>query len=227
MFKAIADGFGYLFDLLGRFGKYILDGILWLLSPILDFFAMIFYFIYKLIAVLASVVRLVIDVGRLLLGLVTGLFKTIIGFNFTGSTTILPDSYQKVFLNLQPILKTLQVDKVAYLFQFGIWIFTAIIAMKIIGNMRGGGSGENFVDSIFDPVFQFLDMMSAKLGEIRHVAAKGIRLDDYFGIFGILGPEWAGVINSLLAALLFLFILFVIQKNSGVLLWFKSLIKWW
>lgn len=85
----------------------------------------------------------------------------------------------------------------------------------------------NFIDSLFAPVLQFLELIITKLGGIGRIAAKGIRLDDYFAIFGILGPEWAQVINSLLAALLFTFILYMIQKYSRVLLWLKDLIKWW
>lgn len=85
----------------------------------------------------------------------------------------------------------------------------------------------NFWQNIFGPVVQFLDRAAGQMGQMGTVAAKGIRLDNYFGFFGILGPEWARVISSLLASLTFLFILFTIQKYSGVLLWFKALIKWW
>lgn len=85
----------------------------------------------------------------------------------------------------------------------------------------------NFVDSIFDPVIQFLQLMIDKLSGIGTVSAKGVRLDHYFGFFSILGPAWTGVISSLLVSLLFVGILYMIQKNSRVLLWFKDLIKWW
>lgn len=73
----------------------------------------------------------------------------------------------------------------------------------------------------------WLDQIRDKLAGIGTVAAKGIRLDDYFGFFAILGPAWSGVISSFLAALTFLFILYMIQKYGRVLLWFKDLIKWW
>lgn len=85
----------------------------------------------------------------------------------------------------------------------------------------------NFVDSIFAPVLQFLQLMIDRLSGIGTIAAKGVRLDHYLGFFSILGPAWTGVISSLLTALFFLFTLYVIQKNSRVLLWFKDLIKWW
>jgi hypothetical protein len=85
----------------------------------------------------------------------------------------------------------------------------------------------NFIDSLFSPVTQFLDLATAKLSSLGSVAAKGVHLNDYFGFFGILGGAWTAVISSLLGALLFLFTLYNIQKLSRVLLWLKDLIKWW
>lgn len=89
------------------------------------------------------------------------------------------------------------------------------------------GTIRNFVDSIFNPISQFLDKMYDGIITVGRVSAKGIRLDDYFGFFAILGPEWTRVITSLIASIMFLFVLFMIQKYSRVLLWFKSLVKWW
>lgn len=85
----------------------------------------------------------------------------------------------------------------------------------------------NFIDSLFAPVLQFLNMIISKLGELGTVAAKGVHLDNYFGFFAVLGPSWTGVISSLITALIFLFILYMVQKYGRVLLWLKDLIKWW
>lgn len=84
-----------------------------------------------------------------------------------------------------------------------------------------------FVGNIFAPVVQFLDKSIHQLNNLGTISAKGVRLDHYFGIFGVLGPEWARVISTFLGCLIFLFILYTVQKYSGVLLWFKDLIKWW
>lgn len=84
----------------------------------------------------------------------------------------------------------------------------------------------NFIDSLFSPILQFLDLMLGKLNDLSTVAAKGIRLDHYFGIFGIIGNEWTAVITSLISSLIFLYTLYMIQKYSRVLLWLKDLIKW-
>ena len=85
----------------------------------------------------------------------------------------------------------------------------------------------NFIDSIFSPIIQLLDWMINKFSELGTITAKGVRLDDYFSVFTILGTAWTSVIISFITSLIFLFILYMIQKQSRVLLWFKDLIKWW
>ena len=138
MFNAIADGFNYLFNLIGDFGLWMLGGIQKLLQPIFDFFSAIFYLLYKLGVILVKIIELVIGLVKLLIGLLTGLFKTITGLNYSGAPAAIPEAYQSAFDNLQPIFQMLQLDKVAYLVLVAIWIFTAIYATKIIGGMRGG-----------------------------------------------------------------------------------------
>lgn len=140
MFKAIADGFGYLFGLLGDLGLFILSGLEKLFKPVLDFLGAIFYFLFKLGLVLVKVISLVISLAKLLIGLGIGLFKTIAGLSFSGTPTVLPASYQGVFAHLQPVFAQLQLDKLAYIFIFAIWIGTVYTAIKIIGGMRGGAA---------------------------------------------------------------------------------------
>lgn len=137
MFRAVADGFNYLFGFLSSLGSWLLSGIMKLLQPVLDFLGFIFYFIYMIGVVLVKVVMLVVGVARLLLGLIIGFFKTITGFGYTGAkTSILPSSYTDAFSHLKPLFDMLQLDKVAYIFIFSIWIYTAWAAMQKIGKMR-------------------------------------------------------------------------------------------
>lgn len=139
MFSAIADGFGYLFGLLRDLFMWLLDGLFYILTPVLDLIGAIFYFIYCVGLVLVKVFAVVLTIGRLMIGLTVGLFKTITGLGMAGGAAPLPASYTGVFAKLQPLLGTLQLDKAAYVVHFAIWMSAAFIALKIIGNMRGGG----------------------------------------------------------------------------------------
>lgn len=142
MFSAIADGFSYLFSLLGDLGLFILNGIMKMIQPIIDFIGAIFYFVYKLGLVLVKVLALFGTLARLLVGLLTGLFKTITGLAYTGAGAEMPASYQSAFDNLQPVFNQLQFNKLGYVLIFTVWLFTAFVAVKIIGNMRGGGGSD-------------------------------------------------------------------------------------
>ena len=143
MFSAVADGFGFLFGWLPNLLQWMLNGIWAILKPVTDLIGAIFYLLYKLGVVLVKVLQLVVSVGKMLIGLVTGLFKTIMGFGYTGKPAQLPGSYHAVFAKIMPIINgLLQLDKVAYLFVFGIWITAAFYAIKIIGEMRGAGGSD-------------------------------------------------------------------------------------
>lgn len=143
MFKAIADGFGYLFGLLWQLGTFILNGIWMLLQPVFEFIAAIGYFIYKLGAVLYKVLELVLSLAKLMIGLSAGLFKTLAGLSYSGSAASpFPASYNEAIANIQPVFATLQFNKIAYLLTFGIWLATIIIALRLIGGMRGAGGSE-------------------------------------------------------------------------------------
>jgi hypothetical protein len=140
MFHAIANGFNYLMDLMIRLFSWLLSGLYKLLQPIFDLIYIILEFFYWIGVIIVKIVFLVFAVGRLLVGLITGLFSTILGLSYTGhGPTGMPNSYTAVNQHLSSILGALQLDKVAYLILFLLWIATGLTAMKIIGNMRGGG----------------------------------------------------------------------------------------
>ncbi|MEV2909514.1 hypothetical protein ABNF65_12910 [Paenibacillus larvae] len=140
MFEAIADGFKYLFSWLGDLFTFLLEGIQSLISPFLELFKIIFYVIYMLGLIIVKIVKLVFMVAKLLIGLVQGLFATILGFSYSGGGSGIPGAYTEPISHIQPFLGKLQLDKIAYLMQFAIWFSTAFLAIKIIGSMRSGGN---------------------------------------------------------------------------------------
>lgn len=138
MFRAIADGFNYLFDLLASLFRKLLNGLYWMLQPLFSVLQIIFDFIVYIGIIIGKIVYLVFTVCKLLIGLVAGLMKTIFGFGYTGKGVLLPGKYQAAFDHISPWMGTLQMDRLAYILKFAIWFATAFIAIKIIGGMRGG-----------------------------------------------------------------------------------------
>lgn len=138
MFEGIKTAFEYLFTLLNDLFTWILEGIAAILQPIIDIFLGIGYFIYKIGVVLVEILQLLGIVGKLALGLVQGLFKTITGLAYSGNSANIPTAFNNVFEQMQPVLQALQFNKIGYVITFSIWAFTAIYAIRIIQTFRGG-----------------------------------------------------------------------------------------
>ncbi len=83
------------------------------------------------------------------------------------------------------------------------------------------------IDSVFNPVLDFLNNAQSKLENIGTISAKGLDLDNYLGFINVLGNSWSGVVSSLLTSLMFLGVLYAVKTNSSIYLWFKSMVKWW
>lgn len=102
-------------------------------KPILILVALIFYFIYKLGELLVTLFLVFLAIGKLLYSFVMGLFRTLAGFVWTPTTPqhgTWSASIGEVFTALEPF----QLNKLAYLMLFAIWIMTAIAAIKILSS---------------------------------------------------------------------------------------------
>lgn len=129
----IANLFGYLF-------QGLIDFLKLLFRPVLIVIALLFYFIYKLGELIVMLFMVLLSIGKLLYSFVMGLFRTLAGFVWTPTS---PNHGQwsspirEVFTGLEPF----QLDKIAYVMIFAIWIMTAWAAIRILSG-RGGSSGD-------------------------------------------------------------------------------------
>lgn len=139
---------GYLFDLLSQgftivtntiievFQKlfYALKELLFFLfTPILQLIGTIFYFLYKLGLLIVAVIELVFKLVFFFVYVMKGLFLTLIGLSYNGSSANIPPRYQEVFNHINPALDFFQLDKIAVLCLWAVWIFFGISIIKIIG----------------------------------------------------------------------------------------------
>ncbi|SFT00472.1 hypothetical protein [Paenibacillus sp. 453mf] len=85
----------------------------------------------------------------------------------------------------------------------------------------------NFIDSIFSPPLEFLNMAYRYLNEVSLVAGQGINLNKYFVFFGYLPSSMQAVINSLLAALILLSVLQLVKVIMRMYYAVKDGSKWW
>lgn len=121
---AISDLFGWL-----------LDGLVTVLTnifkPIFMLIAIIFYLLFKIAELFILLFQVLLAIGKLLYSLVQGLIVTIAGLKWTPTT---PDhgAWTHPISNAIKGLELYQLDKIAYILLFAIWIMTVIGALRII-----------------------------------------------------------------------------------------------
>jgi hypothetical protein len=128
----------FLANLFGMLFSGLITVLKAIFKPILILVALIFYFVYKLGELILTLFVVLLAIGKLLYSLVMGLFNTLAGLTWTPSTPshgTWSVMIGEVFTALEPY----QLDKIAYLLMFVIWISTAFAAIKILTR---GGAGE-------------------------------------------------------------------------------------
>ncbi|WP_052410478.1 hypothetical protein [Paenibacillus durus] len=131
MFEFFSTLFGHLFQTLFHFLKI-------LLRPLFIVVALLLYLVYKIAELAITLISVFLALGKLLLAFIKGIFVTLTGFTYTPST---PSNGQwtSIFNNVVGSLGPYQLDKIAYILLFCIWITTAFAAIRIIGSIRNGG----------------------------------------------------------------------------------------
>lgn len=145
MFNAIFDfGSNLLSSALGWIGsffKMLFDGLFaflkLLFKPVLILIAIVFYFIFKLSALVYTLLVALLSIGKLFYSLVKGLLLTITGFSFNPPANPDHGSWTPVFRNVFDGLSFFQMDTIAYILLFLVWIITAVAAIRILSGGRG------------------------------------------------------------------------------------------
>jgi hypothetical protein len=145
----LGDAFGKLFDVIwdgiewiGSFIKKMFQG---LVDIIIGFFEVIYalidgllYLLYKIGVLAVKLFQVIFEFGKVLWSLVVGFGKTLASLAYTpqaSSNTGYSDMLGRLFTQLDK----LQIDSIAYILLFVIWLFTAVSAMKLISSLRVGG----------------------------------------------------------------------------------------
>jgi hypothetical protein len=145
----IGDAFGKLFGViwdglkwLGGLLKNLFQGLIDLL---VSFFKVIYalidgllYFLYKCGILAVKLFHLLFETAKLLWSLIVGFAKTLASLSYSprsSSGTGYSEMLGKLFHNLS----FLQIDVVAYILLFVLWICTAVAAMKLLSSIRVGG----------------------------------------------------------------------------------------
>ena len=85
----------------------------------------------------------------------------------------------------------------------------------------------SFINKIFKPPIDVLNLAIERLKEVQLVSAQGINIGKYFVVFGDLPLAWQAVVSSLLASVVLLGTLLIFRSVMRMYYSIKEGVKWW
>ncbi|WP_011154361.1 hypothetical protein [Lysinibacillus sphaericus] len=138
LFDMLFDLFRWLGELLARLFQALIDVLVSFFMVIYELIKGLLYLLYMIGVCAAKLFLILWEVAKLIWAFVVGLTTTFQSIFFTpGSGS--GHGYGAVMGRVASGLNVLQMDVVAYILLFGIWIFGAFGVIKIIGSLRGVG----------------------------------------------------------------------------------------
>lgn len=108
-------------------------------APVFAIINAFFYFVQQLFTLVSLLFDLLVQVFHVLFAFAGGLVATLSGMTYNNSSPVLPSDVSGVFAHFQTVFGLLQLNNIAYVLHFAIWIFTAYIVVKMLGNFGMGG----------------------------------------------------------------------------------------
>lgn len=120
-------------------GQLIIDFLQILFAPIFYILGFAFYLIYKIGELAVTLIMVLFNIALIFVSLIKGIFATLAGLTYTPTS---PDhgTWTSIFQNISQSYSLFQIDNIAYVLQFLIWLSTAYLAIKTLASMRGGSS---------------------------------------------------------------------------------------
>lgn len=145
----LTDAFGKLFGVIWNVIKWIGNLIRNLfqgfIDVIIDFFEVMYalvdgllYFIFKIAILAVKLFQIFFEIAKLIWALITGLSNTLVSLSYTPQTSS-QTGYSEILGTLFSNLSYLQIDVIAYILLFIMWMTTAVSAIKLLSSIRVGG----------------------------------------------------------------------------------------
>lgn len=138
LFTLLYQLFKWLGELLARLFQALIDVIQSFFNVIYDLIRCFLYLIYMIGVLAVKLFQVLWELGMLLYSFIVGLTKTVEGLFYIrrSSTTSGGHGYSAMMRKISKTLDVLQLDVVAYILLFLIWIFTAVSVIKIISTLK-------------------------------------------------------------------------------------------
>lgn len=161
LFSTIWDGITWvgslIWDAVSWIGSLLWDVITWigdllrnlfqsLIDLLVGFFEVIYalidgllYLLYKIGVLAVKLFQIFLETGKLLISFVRGILNTLQSLTYTPATSS-GNGYSEMIGKIFTVLEPLQINVIAYILLFILWISTAFAAVRILSSLRAGGS---------------------------------------------------------------------------------------
>lgn len=135
-FTLLYELFVWLGQLLQRLFQSLIDVLVAFFMVIYDLIRGLLYLLYMIGVLAVKLFLVLVELGKLLWAFVQGLARTV-GSIFYTERSSGGHGYSEMMGRVAEHLHLFQLDVLAYILLFAIWIMTALGVMKIIGNLKG------------------------------------------------------------------------------------------
>ena len=135
LFRLIAECFEWLGQLLERLFQALIDVLVSFFTVIYDLIRALLYLIYKIGVVAVKLFQIIWEIGKLLWSFIEGFGRTVASLFYTPRTTG-GHGYSEMMGKIASNLHLLQLDVVAYILLFIIWVMTALGVIQMISTFK-------------------------------------------------------------------------------------------
>lgn len=86
---------------------------------------------------------------------------------------------------------------------------------------------KSFINKVFSPPIEVLDLAIEKLSEVQMISAQGINIGQYLSVLGDLPTSWQATVSSLLLSVVLLGSLLIFRSLMRMYFSVKEGVKWW
>lgn len=139
LFDVIWSAIKWLGELIAKLFKALLDLLLSFFKFIYQLVEAFLYFLYNVGLIAVKLFQIFFELGKLIISFFVGLGRTLQSLVYTPTSSGghgYSETIGKVF---NAAAGPLQLNVIAYILLFGIWLFTAIQVIKLLSSIRVGG----------------------------------------------------------------------------------------
>jgi len=137
LFSTIWNAIKWIGEQIGNFFQLLIDLLVGFLDLIFSLVAGVFYFLFKVGSLVVEFFQLIFSVIKILWSFILGIGKTLTSLSYSPQSSS-NNGYSQMLGQIFDNLAFLQIDVIAYILLFVIWITTGFAAIKILSNLKGG-----------------------------------------------------------------------------------------